>query len=59
MAMWMVLIVTRYRLPFGDQNNGIMDLKYQPAKSAQRSEGHGGESLGDETVPLIIFGLPT
>lgn len=55
MAMWMLLCTAPVQILVGDQH-GLNTLKYQPAKIAA-IEGHW-ENTGNESVPLILFGLP-
>ncbi len=55
MAMWMVLVVAPVQILIGDAH-GLNTLEHQPAKIAA-IEGHW-QNNGDESVPLILFGLP-
>lgn len=55
MAMWMVVIVAPIQAVIGDFH-GLNTLKHQPAKIAA-IEGHW-DNVGNEAVPLILFGVP-
>ena len=55
MAMWMVLVAAPIQAVVGDQH-GLNTLRHQPAKIAAM-EGHW-ENVGNEAVPLILFGWP-
>lgn len=55
MGLWMVLIVAPLQAVIGDFH-GLNTLKHQPAKVAAL-EGHW-ENVGDEGMPLIVFGWP-
>jgi cytochrome bd ubiquinol oxidase subunit I len=55
MAMWMILVVAPIQATVGDQH-GLNTLAHQPAKIAA-IEGHW-QNIGNEAVPLIVFGWP-
>ena len=55
MGLWMILVTAPLQMFIGDQH-GLNTLKHQPAKIAA-VEGHW-ENVGDEGVPLLLFGIP-
>ncbi len=56
MSLWMLLLVAPIQIIVGDAH-GLNTLEHQPAKIAA-IEGHWENDPGDESLPLIAFGIP-